>query len=293
MKFSILKSLCFFSVGLGALSFVSCDSPELTANASGPSGVAAQKIKFGVYTADKASAVVEEFAPILDDLEKAISDKLARPVKIELDVFSKYEEGVAAIADGRVHFSRLGPASYITAKEMNPELELLAMESKKGSRVFHGVIAIHRDCEITTLAELKGKSFAFGNQLSTIGCYLSQAELLKAGLKGTDLEKFEFLDRHDIVGMAVVAGDFTAGALKDSTFKDLVDQGQPIKALMEFENVTKPWVVHPSLDREVLDALRSTLLEMKTSSVSKDGFLPASDSDYESIRVAMAIAQNF
>lgn len=253
----------------------------------------AQRINFGVYTADKATKVVEQFAPILRDLEESVSKKIGRPVKIQINVSSDYATGISALAKGEVHFSRLGPASYITASEENPNLQLLAMESKKGARTFNGIIAVHEDCEIEKLEDLKGQSFAFGSRLSTIGCFLSQAELMAAGLRGTDFEKFDFLERHDTVGMAVIAREYTAGALKESTFKELAEQGHPIKVLKKFENVTKPWVAHSSLDREVFDALRDSLLEMKGSSISKDGFLSALDSHYDPVRVAMKLAQNF
>ena len=208
-------------------------------------------------------------------------------------VSAEYEDGIEILTKGKVDFSRLGPASYITAKEENPDLELLAMESKKGSRIFNGIIAIRNDSGVKSLEDLKGTSFAFGDPLSTIGRYLSQSELLKAGLKGTDFSKFEYLGRHDTVGMAVVAGEYTAGALKESTFDDLVEDGSPLKALKKFNNVTKPWVARSSLDRETFDALRTSLLELVGSSISKDGFLPASDADYDIVREAMKLSQSF
>ncbi|MDF1811835.1 MAG: PhnD/SsuA/transferrin family substrate-binding protein [Verrucomicrobiales bacterium] len=253
----------------------------------------AEVLTFGLYAADKASTVVEQFAPTLTQLEKSLTERLGRPVKLQLKITTEYGKGIQFIEEGIVDFSRLGPASFVIAKKRNPDLELLAMESKKGERVFNGIIAVHRDSPIRELSELKGKSFAFGDPLSTIGRYLSQTELLKAGLSGEDFSKYEYLGRHDKVGMAVAAGSFTAGALKESTFNTLVEQGEPLRVLLKFDNVTKPWVAHPKLEREVIDALRSALLEMETSSVSKDGYLAAADEDYSSIQKAIAMSKEF
>lgn len=250
-------------------------------------------IWFGVYTADKASSTVTEISPTIEKLEALVNTKLEYPVEIKFKVTGAYQEGIDQIVDGDIHFSRLGPASFIHAMNSNSELNLLVMESKKGERVFNGIIAIHKDSEISTIAELKGGSFAFGNSLSTIGRYLSQAKLLEAGLTSKDFSSFEYLGRHDKVGMAVAAKEFTAGALKESTFKKLVAAGEPIKELTRFDNVTKPWVSHPSLDKELTLVIKESLLEIQTCSVSKDGFLSSMVDYYKPIQQAMEKAEGF
>ena len=288
------KNFLLGILGAGALSSCgeSSETPGETPAVSG-ADAPAEFIRFGVYTADKATTVVEQFSPILGALESAVSERLGRPIKISLKVSSTYDGGIADLTDGKVHFSRLGPASYVVAKTANPDLELLAMESKGGNRTFKGIIAVHQDSEIESVAGLKGKSFAFGNPLSTMGRYLAQADLISSGIHGIDLERYEFLGRHDIVGTAVAAGDFTAGALKESTFDNLVADGKPLKALKKIDIVTKPWVAHPSLDPEIAEALRASFLELDATSISKDGFLEADEKYYASVRAAMEEAEDF
>ena len=279
---------------LAAFALTSCDRGFSEQEASHKPPLApVETIVFGIYTADKASRMVERFAPVLADLEERVTAELGRPIRIQMHVAPCYSMGVEDLVEGRVQFSRLGPASFILAKEENPELKLLAMESKGGARTFKGVIAVQRDSEIEKLEDLRGTSFAFGNPKSTIGRYLAQAMLLKAGIDSSDFESFEFLERHDTVGMAVAAGEFTAGALKEGTFDSLVSDGQPLRVLATFENVTKPWVYHPSLAPDLAEALTKALLAMPSSGVSKDGFLPARESDYDTIKVSMEEAQGF
>ena len=83
----------------------------------------AETIKFGVYTADKPTAVVKQFRPILNALETQMSTQLKRPISIKMVVSKSYEEGVTALASGLVDFSRFGPASYIAAKETNKSIK--------------------------------------------------------------------------------------------------------------------------------------------------------------------------
>ena len=47
------------------------------------------------------------------------------------------------------------------------------------------------------------KSFAFGNELSTIGRYLAQQYLMQHGIHEKDLSHYKYLGRHDRVGTAV------------------------------------------------------------------------------------------
>lgn len=254
-------------------------------------------ITFGTYAADKPTAVVRQFKPFLNFLEDALQKRLGEPVKIKMKITKEYQDSIDQLVLGEVDFSRFGPASYVTAKARNADINIIAIESVKGKKTFKGVIAVHADSDIQTLADLKEQSFAFGDELSTIGRYLAQSELLEAGISADELSGFEYLGRHDLVGSAVGNGSFTAGALKESTFKKLVEKGVPIRALATFENVTKPWIASPTMSPRVFEAMKAILLDpenldlMKT--VSRNGMLEGTDADYDPIRNAMEQSSSF
>jgi len=246
--------------------------------------------RFGIYTADAASTVVRQINPLIKNLEEQLGTEVL-PF-----VYPDYEGGIDGIASGEVDFMRLGAASYVVVRERNPKIHLLAMESKKGKRSFNGVIAVHADADFKTLAELKGKRFAFGDQLSTVGRYVSQYTLMEAGVHGADLAAYDYLDRHDKVGMAVAAEEYDAGALKEGTFKWLVEQGEKIRVLKKFDVVTKPWVARSDLEAERVEALQAALFSLELDSlkvVAKDGFLPAKDAYYQPVRDAIKASTDF
>lgn len=254
-------------------------------------------LKFGTYAADKPTETVKKYRPFLMFLESRMSEELGQDVNIEMIIAKEYETSIRQLADGEVDFARFGPASYVLATDRNPDVQIVAMESKNGQKKFKGIIAVHRDSPIESLEELAGLTFAFGDELSTIGRYLSQSVLLEAGIRGEDLHSFEFLGRHDTVGLAVGAGKFTAGALKESTFKKLVAQGVPIRALASFDNVTKPWISAADLPQDVYDAMQRVMLSSENEEivrrVAKNGFLIGSDADYQPIRQAMKNSTEF
>lgn len=280
--------------------FVACSDSgtngEQGKTAADASSEAATRVVFGVYTADKASDVVKEFAPAISWLEKTVSESIGRPVDIQMKIANSYLAGISDIAIGEVHFSRLGPASYIHAMDENSDLEILAMESKNGERSFKGLIVVHEDSDIQSIEELKGKSFAFGSPLSTIGRYLSQDILISKGIHSADLSQHAFLGRHDSVGMAVAAKAFDAGALKSSSFDALIEEGYPLRTLVAFDNVTKPWIAHPDLDREVAEALKRAMLEItpeQADEIGIDGFVESGPQYYEETGAAMIRSKQF
>lgn len=244
-------------------------------------------LNFGVYASDKPTTMVRKFKPILGDLERLMSKALDEPVSIRMQVSSSYENGIEAIATGEVDFARLGPASYVELVNLDADVRLLAMESKKGSKRFNGVICASGASQIQSVSELKGKRFAFGDEKSTIGRYLSQQYLLQHGITADDLDHYEYLGRHDRVGYAVASGKFDAGALKESTYKKLVKKGVSLRAIASFQNVTKPWVARSGMSERVFSALRLALLEYDNpeglKALGKDGFVAGSAEDYAPI----------
>ena len=255
------------------------------------------KLSFGLYTSDKPTALVKKFRPILNSLEKSLSEALKTKVSIKLSITKTYEQGVLAIAKGEVDFARLGPASFIQAHNLNPNISLLAMETKKGKKHFQGVICVHQNSKIKSINDLHGKRFAFGNKRSTIGRYLSQQYLLKNGIKAKNIFSFDYLGRHDKVGYAVAQKKYDAGALKKSTLNKLVRKGLPLKAIASFENITKPWVAREGLNEKVFLALQTTLLNLKDKqilkSIKKDGFTSSSLEDYKTIQSAIKNNKEF
>jgi len=248
-------------------------------------------LKFGLYTADKPSKLVMQFRPILNELELNFARISGSTVKIKTVIAKSYQEGQDNLVQGRVDFSRMGPASYIAVKQRKPEIEILATESKGGRKVFYGIICVPEDSAIQNVSELKGKRFAFGSKSSTIGRYLSQLLLAKNDITAPVLAGFEYMGRHDLVGIAVAANRFDAGALKQSTFNSLVEKGYKLRAIARMENVTQPWIAGAHLPLKTLQTLRLALLQVQDMAALKalktGTFLEGDDSDYDSIREAI------
>lgn len=254
------------------------------------------KLTFGVYASEKASEMYKSFAPVIEDLDERASIHLGRPVVINLRIDRTYDESMEAFLAGEVDLVRFGPASYVLAKERNPAIQLLAAEEDDGAMRSKGVIFVRKDSPVQTLGDLAGRSFAFGDESSTIGRFLAQAQLAKAGVLARDLRTFRYLGRHDAVVKAVQMGEFDAGSAHIATFEKLNAEGD-LRALLTFDNISKAWLARAGLPFRVRAALRQAILDLdrpdSLRALKVTGFQAAKDSDYDFVREGMARARAF
>ena len=275
--------------------------PVLLVLASSTLPLAAQQqqqlnLTLGVYSWKKPTEVVRDFAPATVELTRLLQAEIGRPALITLRVFKTYDECLDKFVAGEIDLVRFGPASYVLAKKRNPHVQLLAAEQEDGKKRCRGVIAVRKDSPVQCIEDLKGRTFAFGDENSTIGRYLSQAVLVGKGVHADDLAKHRYLERHDKVFKAVEIGDYDAGALHEGPFEDLNTKGQ-LRELMRFENAGKPWVARAGLDANVVAALQRALLAMKApeplQALKVHGFLPTCEADFDKIRDGMKLAERF
>jgi len=248
-------------------------------------------LSFGLYSSSKPSMMVRKFRPMITVLEAKMSQRLGQPVKIRTQIAKDYHEGIQHLTSGKVDFARFGASSYVVAKQQNKNIRIIAIESTNRTKLVSGIIAVGLNSPIRELKDLKGKSFAFGNENSTTGRFMVQQFLLENGLSSKDLSHYEYLGRHDIVGTKVGSGDFDAGAMTEGTFRRLLANGEKIRELARFEVVSEPWIARANIDQRTYTALRNCLLEMKQAAAIKslgiNGFVRGSSKDYTGVSASM------
>jgi phosphonate transport system substrate-binding protein len=260
---------------------------------AGPASAQAKvSLVLGLYPSEKPRNMVEALRPSLNAVEGMMESRLGEEVEIRIQMLSDYVSALNALVAGEVDFARIGPASYVLGKKEQPGLELLAMENSHGGVTFKGMIVVRDDSDLHTVADLKGHSFAFVSERSTLGRFFPQAYLAEAGISAADLGAYDYVGHHEAVGLAVWAGRFDAGALNSRMYEKLVDRGVRLRAIASFENVTRPWVARSGLPVETAEGLRQALLSLDDPEILEalgfDGFLPAVDNYYEPTRRLIA-----
>src|SRR5678816_4288041 len=158
---------------LSLLVFAGCTKPADQGAKSGASASAAVSaapptgpvldLKFCSYTSEKPTEIFQQFAGMVAPIERGLTTRMKRPVKVELKIIQGYAQGIDELVAGRVDFCQVGPASYVTIKRRNPGVTLLAMESEQGKKHFDGMIVVKKDSPVQKMVDLKGRTFAFGD----------------------------------------------------------------------------------------------------------------------------------
>jgi len=247
-------------------------------------------LKFGIYGSDRISEINRKFTPVLNKIKINMTQSIGIPVNIEMVFYKTYEKGIQAIVEGKVDFIRLGPVSYVFAKQQNPDISIIATEAFKGEKNFTGVICVNSSSPIYRIEHLKGKKFLFGNKRSTSGRYMAQKYLYENDIKSSDLVKLGYASTHDDVAISVAQGFFDAGAFKSGILKNKI-LSKALRVIGEFPVVTQPWVARKDMPVGLLNHVRDALLNIKDKQVFKGlkrtGFVTGSDKDYVNIRKAI------
>ncbi len=249
--------------------------------------IAEQPLILGIHPYLASSELVRRFTPLANYLSGA----LKRPVTIELS--NSYGTHIQKIGNDMVHIAFMGPASYVIMTEQFGKKPILAGLESNGKKTFHGVIVTNKDSRITSLRQLKGKRFAFGDPDSTMGHLVPRYMLRKEGVDVKDLRSHMFLANHDNIALSVLAGNFDAGAVKNEIFLKYQAEGlRPIAFTPEISDHV--FVASSLLPKQTVEAIRRALLGLKDRKEGKQilsllraditALVPAEDGEYDSLR---------
>jgi phosphonate transport system substrate-binding protein len=244
-------------------------------------------LKLGIHPYLSSTEIDRRFTPLADYLGR----ELKRPVIIE--IASSYAVHIRNIGTDSVDIALLGPASYVLMTSEYGRRPLLAVFESNGTKTFRGAIIAKKDSPITSLSQLKGKKFAFGDKASTMGHLVPRYMLLKKGVDVSDLVGHAFLSNQENACLAVLAGDFDAAAVKEEVFSEYEQKGLKAIALSP-EVQDHVFVASAKLPQETIRSLRRALISLNNrpegkqilSKIQKNlgALAPGKDSEYDNLR---------
>jgi phosphonate transport system substrate-binding protein len=253
-----------------------------------PSALAADKpLILAVHPYLPAKEIEQRFAP----LAAYLGQSLGKPVVVRIG--GSYDEHIEAIGRNQVDIAFMGPASYVRMLDRFGSKPLLGRFEVNHSPNLYGVIAVRRDGPLRNLKQLKGQRFAFGDPESTMSHLVPRDMLKQAGVPLSALAEHKFLGSHKNVALALLAGDFDAGAMKQEVFEEFAPQG--LRRLA----TTPPtpdhlFVARADLPTTTVERLRRALLALKgrpdaaaiLTPLHKGlgAFIPATENDYAGLR---------
>jgi phosphonate transport system substrate-binding protein len=239
--------------------------------------------------------IMARFTPLADYLGKEIG----RPVSVR--VGSDYDEHITYVGKDRADIAFMGPAPYIAMVAKYGKKPILARLEVRGQPLFQGHFIVRQNSPLKTLADLKGKRFAFGDRDSTMSHLVPQYMLEKAGVTLDKLADYKFLGSHNNVVLAVLSGDFDAGAVKDEVFDKFAPQGLRSLASTPFFS-EHLFVTRSTLPPNIIQTVRAAMAKLKDTPEGREilkgvnpnttALVPAVDTDYDNLRqVLKALGQ--
>ncbi|CAN0491289.1 unnamed protein product [Laminaria digitata] len=235
---------------------------------------------------ENTSTVIKNNKPLQQYLEKTLGKK------IKLVVTTDYSSMIEAMRFGRLELGYFGPLSYTLAAAKS-DIEAFAGIKKRGSTTYNAVVIANKNAGITTIADIKGKNMAFGDQASTSSHLIPKKMLMDGGLQPKADYRENFLGAHDAVAVAVQNGHAQAGGLSKPIFESLVNRGiismdkvKVVKVSADYPQY--PWAMRKNLDPDLKAKIRNAFLQVTDKAILKpfkaDGFGAMEDKDYDVIR---------
>ncbi len=244
----------------------------------------------GVHPYRSAVTLMESYKP----LASYLSRKTGRIITVKIS--KDYRTHIRLIGEDKLDIAFMGPASYVEMVAHYGRKPLLARQVIQGSPTFQGKMVVRQESTISSLAELAGKHFAFGDVASTMSHLVPRYMLRNAGVTVDQLAGYRFLGSHDNVALAVLMGDFDAGTVKESIYKKYQPRG--LKVLATTPALSEHlFVTRSTLPDEVRQVLSTSLYALKDdpqgSAIMNSiepgmtAWVPATDADYNNLRTIL------
>lgn len=263
----------------------------LTVCAGLPQHASAQQraLTIGLIPAEDSQAMIESSRQVLD----ALQQQLGMPVKPF--VATDYNGVIEALRAKKLDVAYLGPFSYVLASSVaEVEAFSVAVTKKTGQSAYRSVILARKDSGLRSVAELKGRNFAFVDPSSASGHLFPKAGLQQTGLDpDAYFGRVVFSGSHDASILAVANKKVDAAAVADRIFNSAVAKGtvkqDDFVVLWSSRPIPEsPMVWRKDLDPALKEKLAKALANLKDVKWGDqgvlNGFQPTSDAAYDVVR---------
>ena len=220
----------------------------------------------------RVSAIPDEAPTELQRKFKPLGDYLKKETGLDVQFtpVTDYAAVVEGLANNKIDLAWLGGFTFVQAR-IRTHGEAMPIVQRSEDEKFTSKFIVPIDSPAKTLADLKGKNFAFGSPSSTSGHLMPRYFLMKAGVNpDVDFKAVAFSGAHDATLAFVASGRADGGALNASVMDKLVETGNPNAAKVRVLGTTPPyfdynWTVRPGLDPALSKKLTDAFLKLDPS----------------------------
>lgn len=261
------------------------------------------------YTPDilRVSAIPDENPTELMRIYAPFAEYLAKQVglRVQFVPVVDYAATVEGLASRKLDLVWYGGFTSVQAvKRTNGQATRLAMRREDAE--FKSVFISRKDGAVKALADLRGKTFAFGSVSSTSGHLMPRFFLLKNGINPDRdfAQKPAFSGAHDATALWVESGKVDAGALNFLVWDKLVETKKIDTSKVGVFWTTPPyvdyvWTAHSELDPGLRERITQAFLRLRYEDPEDrklldlhrtKGYIKAADEEWKGIEEAAVSA---
>jgi len=250
----------------------------------------------------RVSAIPDEAPTELQRKFKPLGDylKQATGLDVQFVPVTDYAAVVEGLATNKLDLAWLGGFTYVQAR-LRTHGGVVPIVQRAEDAKFTSRFIVPTNSTAKTLADLKGKTFAFGAPSSTSGSLMPRYFLLQAGIDPErDFKSVAFSGAHDATVAFVAAGRAEAGVLNASVMDKLVESKNANVEKVRVLAITPPyfdynWTVRPGLDPAITKKLTDAFLKLDPANPAMkeimdlqraSKFIPTQNSNYDGIEAA-------
>lgn len=231
------------------------------------------RLGVGLFQPDKEKNDAT-YRPIAEYLAK----RLARPV--QLRTVDTWEGLAKSLATGETDIALLGPWGYVLANH-EAGAQAIATILYDGKPEYFAIMVTHPKSGISSVKDLKGRTFAFGDKGSTSGYLIPLHHFMKRGIDPDRYFSRVLNTKHQAIEMQVTRGELDAGADYNRNRNAMIEQG-----LIKAEDSRIFWTSDPlpndafavsadvAMDAALVAKIREALLGVGEALKSQPGLLP-------------------
>lgn len=254
-----MKITKLFMAALAALSFTTA---ALAADL--PDGTKERPLRVLMIPADTGTNdIVADYAPVFNGITEHYG------IHFELRAGASYAAVVEGMCNDQADIAWYGAVTFGQAND-RCGVDLLAVDVLKGDSSYYSGIFVRKDSGIKSVADMKGKSMAFGSPNSTSSFNFPVAMLIAAGVDPVkDLTKVILAGSHSASIAALSEGKVDAAAASCNSFGKAVKKGvidpEQFQALAKSQPIPNPpLAMNKNLDKTLKASLRQAFGEIHT-----------------------------
>ena len=227
--------------------------------ASAVTSFAADVLRVSAIPDEAPTELLRKFKPLGAYLEQQTG------MKVEFVPVADYPAVVEALATDRLDMAWLGGFTFVQVNQKTGNAIPLVQREQDAQFTSKFITS---DPNVKSLADLEGKSFAFGSISSTSGSLMPRYFMLQDNIKPeTYFSRVAYSGAHDATAAWVQAGKVDAGVLNASVWQKLVDSGKVDTNKVKVFATTPTyfdynWTVRGTLDPVLAEKLKQAFLAL-------------------------------